>query len=206
MISNTCSVEELVLQSCLENVQQKIENAGAIDQADDQCKQFRGLGGDIVQEIEKIPEARRFYEDIRKRTVPLMYIGISDISSKSEVRRDHIPILIKAGVSICMGVMKSENNSGFIEKFKRLIINAEIVLREISSRNKQLGKHKFSAFQLFGHFLKELRDELVEIILDCNFARKLREELNPKTQMTFATGVKLVIVFIAFCYVIQRTQ
>ena len=105
-----------------------------------------------------------------------------------------------------MGVMKSENNSGFIEKFKRLIINAEIVLREISSRNKQLGKQKFSAFQLFGHFLKELRDELVNIILDCNFARKLNEELNPKTQTTFSTGVKLVIVFIAFYYVIRRTQ
>ena len=98
-----------------------------------------------------------------------MYIGISDISNKSEVRRDHIPILIKAGVGICMGVMKSENNSGFIDKFKRLIINAEIVLREISYCNNKLGDQKFTAFQLFGHFSDNFRDELVKAGFLANF-------------------------------------
>ena len=98
-----------------------------------------------------------------------MYIGISDISNKSEVRRDHIPILIKAGVGICMGVMKSENNSGFIDKFKRLIINAEIVLREISYCNNKLGDQKLTAFQLFGHFSDNFRDELVKAGFLANF-------------------------------------
>ena len=168
---------------------------------DGQCKEFRGLGGDIVDEIEKNPEARAFYERIRQRTIPMIYHGITDITDKSDVRKEHIPVLIKNGVGVCVAGMKNKQRakSGF-DMFKRVIINAQIVLQEISARNKKLGDQKFTVFQLFGHFLASLRDELVEIFLNCNIARYVKRKFAGPP--TFGVTNLLVLVFI--CYVIQQ--
>ena len=181
-----------------ENIQHQIENAGAMDQ-DGQCKEFRGLGGNIVEEIEKIPEARALYERIRQRTIQMIYLGITN---KSNARKDHIPMLIKRGVEICVAVMKNKQRAeGGFDMFKRVIINAQIVLEEISARNNKLGDQKFTVFQLFGHFLACLRDELVEIFLNCNIARYVKRKFAKPP--TFGVTNLLVLIFI--CYVIQQT-
>ena len=108
----------------------------------------------------------------------MIYLGITDITNKDDVRKHHIPILIKHGVGICVAVMKNKQRAeGGFDMFKRVIINAQIVLEEISARNNKLGDQKFTVFQLFGHFLASLRDELVKIFLNC----KLQFATSPGT-------------------------
>ena len=132
----------------------------------------------------------------------MIYLGITDITNKDDVRKHHIPILIKHGVGICVAVMKNKQRAeGGFDMFKRVIINAQIVLEEISARNKKLGDQKFTVFQLFGHFLAGLRNEVGKVLLDCNIARYVKRKFaGPPT-----FGVTNLLVLVLICYVIQQT-
>ena len=123
------------------------------------------------------------------RTLPMIYI-MSRIH-KSDVRKSHIPDLIKNGVRICMGVMQNQlrAESGSRDMFKHVTINAEIVLREISCCNNKLGDQKLTAFQLFGHFLANFRDEPVKAF----FSHQFRPYTNFAD--TFASALALSFTF-----------
>ena len=193
----------------LENLHQQVENTGEMDQEYGENNAADNVGGQIAEDYETKPEVQQLYDTIQKRTLSILLRNVG-ISRKSDLQRSHIPELIKEGIVICIGVMKnkSRDNCGTYDIFKRLIINAEIVLREIHYQNKKLGDQKFTVYQIFGHFLADLRNELVKIFLDTDIARSYNRQVTimESTEPTFATGIEQVIVFVFICYCIKRAE